>query len=415
MIDYESKIHEMFHKIISTLETFIDSSNTDDFIYDTLIKIYKSILSLIKSSDQEKHLSVLSQYEKKLQVKEKELQYFINENNKYKDRENQLMQFEKDILLFNDGNSKELSIKRLVFHAKNDIKKLKNEFKIKELNYLMTIQEQQNTINEHQNKVQQLQNYIRNNITKFNSDLSKRKFLFPYLYDKEERDELNVLKKMKSYKKLFTSHSIETFHKKVQANSVKHSTMYVDRNYNSNVNTINNYTTFGKKKHCIINESSYNNLTTIGKKDDEMKKKNSKIKIIKRILGNNEMITMGGNEYIRVWITSDGVTAYEYCNELKEVNVTTEAANLLDFNSVNEMAKSCIMEYANNYGTAFNIDKIVLGYATVEENGKYSIIPAWYYFMDDGDENEFYTFEYPVVVVNALDGTKVELVMSSFQ
>ena len=291
MIDYESKIHEMFHKIISTLETFIDSSNTDDFIYDTLIKIHKSILSLIKSSDEEKHLSILSQYEKKLQLKEKELQYFINENNKYKDRENQLMQFEKDILLFNDGNSKELSIKRLVFHAKNDIKKLKNEFKIKELNYLMTIQKQQNTINEHQNKVQQLQNYIRNNITKFNSDLSKRKFLFPYLYDKEERDELNVLKKMKSYKKLFTSHSIETFHKKVQANSVKHSTMYVDRNYNSNVNTINNYTTVGKKKHCIINESSCNNLTTIGKKDDEMKKKNSKIKIIKRIFGNNEMIT----------------------------------------------------------------------------------------------------------------------------
>ena len=89
MIDYESKIHEMFHKIISTLETFIDSSNTDDFIYDTLIKIHKSILSLIKSSDEEKHLSILSQYEKKLQIKEKESQYFINKNNKYKDRENQ--------------------------------------------------------------------------------------------------------------------------------------------------------------------------------------------------------------------------------------------------------------------------------------------------------------------------------------
>lgn len=291
MIDYESKIHEMFHKIISTLETFIDSSNTDDFIYDTLIKIHKSILSLIKSSDEEKHLSILSQYEKKLQIKEKELQYFINENNKYKNRENQLMQFEKDILLFNDDLSKELSIKRLVFHAKNDIKKMKNEFKMKELNYLMTIKEQQNTINEHQNKVEQLQNYIRNNITKLNNDLSKRKFLFPYLYDKEERDELNVLKKMKSYKKLFTSHSIETFHKKVQANSVKHSTMYAERNYHSNVNTINNSTTVGKKKHNIINETSYNNLTTLGKKDDEISKKNSKIKIIKRILGNNEMIT----------------------------------------------------------------------------------------------------------------------------
>ena len=291
MIDYESKIHEMFHKIISTLETFIESSNNDDFIYDTLIKIRKSILSLIKSSDEEKHLSILSQYEKKIQLQEKELQYFINENNKYKDRENQLMQFEKDVLFFNDSDPKELSIKRLVFHAKNDIKKLKSEFKTNELHYLMKIQEQQNIINEHKCKVERLQNYIHNNITKLNNDLSKRKFLFPYLYDKEEREELNALKKMKSYKKLFTSNSIETYHKKVQANSVKHSTMYVDRNYNSYVNTINNYTTVVKRKNCIINDSSFNNLTTHSRKDDEMKTKNTKIKIIKKCLGNNEMIT----------------------------------------------------------------------------------------------------------------------------
>ncbi len=130
---------------------------------------------------------------------------------------------------------------------------------------------------------------------------------------------------------------------------------------------------------------------------------------------NNEMITMGGNEYIRVWITSDGVAAYEYCNEMKEVNVTAEAANLLDFNSVNEMAKSCLMEYGNLSGFAVTIDKIVLGYATVEENGKYSIIPAWYYFVDDEDDEGFYCFDYSVVVVNALDGTRVDLLMSAFQ
>ena len=47
----------------------------------------------------------------------------------------------------------------------------------------------------------------------------------------------------------------------------------------------------GKRKNCIINDSSFNNLTTHSRKDDEMKTKNTKIKIIKKCLGNNEMIT----------------------------------------------------------------------------------------------------------------------------
>ena len=293
MIDYESKIHEMFHQIISTLETFIGSSNADDFVYDTLINIRKSVLSLIKSSDEEKHLSVLSQYEKKIQLQEKELQHFISENNKYKDREKQLMQFERAFLCFNgdERSSKDLSIKRLVFHAKSDIKKLKSEFKMNELNYLMKIQEQQNIINEHKSKVEQLQNYIRNNISRLNNDLNKRKFLFPLLYDKEEREELNALKKIKSYKKLFTSHSIETFHKKVQANSAKRSNLGVDRNYNSYVNTISNYTTFAKRNNCIINNCSFNNLTTHSKNGETAKTTHANMQIKKRFLGNNEVMT----------------------------------------------------------------------------------------------------------------------------
>lgn len=128
-----------------------------------------------------------------------------------------------------------------------------------------------------------------------------------------------------------------------------------------------------------------------------------------------ELVSMGGNEFIRVWVTSDGIAAYENCNELTEVNVTAEAANLLDFNSANEMAKDYIMDYANNYEAAFEIDRITLGYATVEQDGKYTIIPAWYYFMSDGDVNNINSFEFPVVVINALDGTKVELVTSSLQ
>ena len=73
------------------------------------------------------------------------------------------------------------------------------------------------------------------------------------------------------------------------------------------------------------------------------------------------------------------------------------------------------MDYANNYEAALEIDRITLGYATVEQDGKYAIIPAWYYFMSDGDVNNINSFEFPVVVINALDGTKVELVTSSLQ
>ncbi len=128
-----------------------------------------------------------------------------------------------------------------------------------------------------------------------------------------------------------------------------------------------------------------------------------------------ELVSMGGNEFIRVWVTSDGIAAYENCNELTEVSVTADAANLLDFNSANEMAKDYIMDYANNYEAAFDIDRIILGYATVEQDGKYAIIPAWYYFRSDGDVNNIDAYEIPVVVINALDGTCVELVTSSLQ
>lgn len=127
-----------------------------------------------------------------------------------------------------------------------------------------------------------------------------------------------------------------------------------------------------------------------------------------------ELITVRGSEYIRVWVTSDGISCYEYCNEMTEKNVTAESASLLDFNSVNEMAKDYLIEYGNNYGATFEIDKITLGYATVEQDGEYTIIPAWYYFMTDGDENNIDSFEMPVVVINALDGSCVELENSSF-
>jgi len=121
-----------------------------------------------------------------------------------------------------------------------------------------------------------------------------------------------------------------------------------------------------------------------------------------------ELISLKGKEFIRVQINSDGVVGYEYCNELTENTVISEKANLLDFNSANDMAKGYLAEYGDESDMAFDINRITLGYAIIEDHGKYATVPAWHYFIDDGTEGKSFAFEYPVIIVNALDGTMIE-------
>jgi hypothetical protein len=271
MTELEMKINTLFTNIITSLKTFLASSNNEHYIYDILTSIYTYITTTLTTSN---HLAptLITQCEL--------IQQLQNENKKYKEQEIQLMQFEKDILyLINNNNnnnnikssnSKETSLKRIAYQAKLDIKKLKEDFKIKELNYLMKIKEQYNTIKEHKIKNEKLQKYIRENLSQLNKDLSKKSMLFPHLYDKVEREEVNALKKIKTKKKLFTSHSIGTLGKRKKHNGIKNLTLYIDK-----------YPMFSSQSRTIESERSG---------------KNKKIRDIKRYMGNKHYMTSNEEE-----------------------------------------------------------------------------------------------------------------------
>ena len=278
MPEFATKINTLFKDIITSLKTFLSSSNNEHYIYEILTTIHTSIITTITNSAHSKHPSpiLITQYRATIDNKEKELQHLLNENKRYKDQETQLMQFEKDILsLINNNstntkaNSKETSLKRIAYQAKLDIKKMKEDFKIKELNYLMKIKEQYNVIKEHKVTNEKLQKYIRENLSQLNKDLSKKSMLFPHLYDKVEREEVNALRKIKTKKKLFTSHSIGTLGKRKKNNGIKNLTLFIER-----------YPMFSQSR-------------TI---ESERSVKNKKIKDIKRCLRNNNFITTNEEE-----------------------------------------------------------------------------------------------------------------------
>lgn len=273
MPELEMKINTLFKNIITSLKTFLSSSNNEHYICEILTSIYTYITTTLTTSI---HLSptLITQHEI--------IQQLQNENKKYKEQETQLMQFEKDILsLINNNNNnnntkssntKEMSLKRIAYQAKLDIKKLKEDFKIKELNYLMKIKEQYNTIKEHKITNEKLQKYIRENLSQLNKDLSKKSMLFPHLYDKVEREEVNALKKIKTKKKLFASHSIGTLGKRKKHNGIKNLTLYIDR-----------YPMFSSQSRTIESERSG---------------KNKKIRDIKRYLGNKNYLTSNEEEKV---------------------------------------------------------------------------------------------------------------------
>ena len=282
MPELETKINTLYKDIITSLKTFLSSSNNEHYIYDILTSIHTCVTAALTTSI---HLSptLITQCKSKIiNHKEHELiQQLQNENKKYKEQETQLMQFEKDILsLINNNNnnnnntkssnSKETSLKRIAYQAKLDIKKLKEDFKIKELNYLMKIKEQYNTIKEHKITNEKLQKYIRENLSQLNKDLSKKSMLFPHLYDKVEREEVNVLKKIKTKKKLFASHSIGTIGKRKKHNGIKNLTLYIDR-----------YPMFNSQSRTI---------------ESERNGKNKKMKDIKRYLWNKNYMTSNEEE-----------------------------------------------------------------------------------------------------------------------
>lgn len=111
------------------------------------------------------------------------------------------------------------------------------------------------------------------------------------------------------------------------------------------------------------------------------------------------------NEFIGVYVDSQGICEVDIVNPLVEENVVTENAVLLDFEDMNEVAKNQLQIYADNYKNNFNIVELELGYTFVKEDGKIALVPAWYLFDSNSGEDRQIYYRHANMSINALDGT----------
>ncbi len=113
------------------------------------------------------------------------------------------------------------------------------------------------------------------------------------------------------------------------------------------------------------------------------------------------------NEFIGVYVDSQGVCEVDIVNPFVEESISTENATLLDFESMNEVAKDQLQKFADNYRNNIIIEEIELGYYFVKEDGKIALIPAWYFFDNNSGEDRQYYYRHASMIINALDGTVI--------
>lgn len=113
------------------------------------------------------------------------------------------------------------------------------------------------------------------------------------------------------------------------------------------------------------------------------------------------------NEYIMVYVDSQGICEVDIVNPLVEENIATENAVLLDFDSMLKAANNEFQDYADNYRNNFIIEEIELGYSFVKEDGKIALVPAWYFFDNTHGEDQQIYYRHADLIINALDGSVI--------
>ena len=201
----ESKTNSLFRSIIDDLEEYIDSSSSSiELVYDTMIKIdtcIKAIISNAKSTEMSKK-ELISLYEDKIKEQMNTITFYKTENQKFIDREKSMMKFEKD--LFDSKEFRDQDLKYILFQAKRELKEIKTDYKNKELKYLCTIGNQMSQIKSLKQNIEELNTYIENHVTQAEKAKNKKSSLFPHLYRRFEREEINANnKKKKQQPKLY--------------------------------------------------------------------------------------------------------------------------------------------------------------------------------------------------------------------
>lgn len=117
----------------------------------------------------------------------------------------------------------------------------------------------------------------------------------------------------------------------------------------------------------------------------------------------------------RVEVTDKGVVSIDTIEPWYEITETlSESAGLMDFNDIEELAKGYFAEEVKGIRVPENsgrsimiINEVVLRYATVVDDGKYALIPCWFFNNIAGDG--IYSDNSTIMVINAVDGSKVFL------
>ena len=143
------------------------------------------------------------------------------------------------------------------------------------------------------------------------------------------------------------------------------------------------------------------------------------------------------NEYLRMWISSDGVVQFIWGNPLSVPEVLNDSVDIsvgLE-EAISTMEAQAFIQYADMYGSladniVIDIDKITLSLARIRYKGhpgQYIVIPVWDFYGDVAissderlpinanlrktDKDNEYTINNPyqsIITVNALDGTIID-------
>ena len=117
-----------------------------------------------------------------------------------------------------------------------------------------------------------------------------------------------------------------------------------------------------------------------------------------------------GYDSTAVCIDEKGIVEIYFTNAVHKANLSVTKTTLLDFDSIDERARK-FFATADKYDESFSysvnaIDRIELGLCrTILENGKYFMVPGWYYLMKPSDGEVLPT---PAVVINAIDGSIID-------
>ncbi len=118
-----------------------------------------------------------------------------------------------------------------------------------------------------------------------------------------------------------------------------------------------------------------------------------------------EPVFAEGNEYIRIYVDSDGISEVEIFNPMEFSQVLSEEPVVLSYSKVEDIFEESFNEHTDGIGGFdLNIYEIRLGYDVVIDGEKKALVPTWFVFYDDSSHESNYC-KTAFLRVNALDGT----------